>query len=118
MRTLILSPHTDDAELGCGGLITRIIEKQSPLLWVVFSTAEESLPAGLPKDTLKKEFLSVVSGLGLNEASYQIYTYQVRQLHHYRQNILENLVKIRDTFHPQLVVGPSLNDLHPPDSSQ
>ncbi|NLN20434.1 MAG: hypothetical protein GX188_00355 [Syntrophomonadaceae bacterium] len=32
MRTLILSPHTDDAELGCGGLITKLIEKQNPLL--------------------------------------------------------------------------------------
>ncbi len=54
MRALILSPHTDDAELGCGGLITWLIEKQSPLLWIVFSTAEESLPEGLPRDTLKK----------------------------------------------------------------
>ncbi|CEO89570.1 PIG-L deacetylase family protein [Syntrophaceticus schinkii] len=112
MRALILSPHTDDAELGCGGLITWLIEKQSPLLWIVFSTAEESLPEGLPRDTLKKEFLNVISGLGLNETNYQIFNYQVRRLHHYRQEVLENLVKIRDTFKPQLVVGPSLNDFH------
>ena len=105
MRTLILSPHTDDAELGCGGLITWLIEKQSPLLWIVFSTAEESIPEGLPKNTLKKEFLNVIGGLGLNKASYQIFNYQVRRLHHYRQDVLENLVKIRDTFRPQLVVA-------------
>lgn len=112
MRTLILSPHTDDAELGCGGLITWLIEKQYPLLWIVFSTAEESLPVGLPKNTLKNEFLSVISGLGLDEKSYQIFNYQVRKLHYYRQEILENLIRIRDDFRPQLVVGPSLNDIH------
>ncbi len=112
MKTLILSPHTDDAELGCGGLITWLIERQNPLLWIVFSTAEESIPEGLPKDTLKKEFLSVIYGLGLTETSYQIFNYQVRKLHHYRQDVLENLVQIRDTFKPQLVVGPSLNDFH------
>lgn len=49
MRTLILSPHTDDAELGCGGLITRIIEKQSPLLWVVFQLQRNPFPRVYPK---------------------------------------------------------------------
>ena len=50
-RVLILSPHTDDAELGCGGYITKLISENKTLLWVVFSTAEESLPDNLPPDT-------------------------------------------------------------------
>ena len=73
MRILILSPHTDDAELGCGGSITKFIEEGHEILWVVFSTAEESLPKGLPKDTLKKEFLSVMKDLGLKEENYKIF---------------------------------------------
>jgi LmbE family N-acetylglucosaminyl deacetylase len=32
---LILSPHTDDAELGCGGGIAKFVEEGHKILWVV-----------------------------------------------------------------------------------
>lgn len=112
MRILILSPHTDDAELGCGGSIVRFIEEKNELYWVVFSTAEESLPKGLPVDTLKKEFIDVVKNLGLTEDNYNICNFKVRYLHEKRQDILEQLIKIRTSFKPELVIGPSINDYH------
>lgn len=58
MNILILSPHTDDAELGCGGSIIKFIEEGHNIYWVVFSTAEESLPLDLPRDILKKRIHS------------------------------------------------------------
>jgi Uncharacterized proteins, LmbE homologs len=67
MKVLILSPHTDDAELACGGSIIKFLQEGHELLWVVFSVAEESLPKFLPKDTLKKEFLEITKHLKLNE---------------------------------------------------
>ena len=112
MKILILSPHTDDAELGCGGAIAKFIEEKHKILWIVFSTAEESLPKGLPKDTLKKEFLKVVKNLGLNEKNYKIHNFKVRHLHKNRQDVLEELIKVRDEFKPELVIIPSLNDYH------
>ncbi len=111
-RILILSPHTDDAELGCGGLICKCMVDKAELFWVVFSTAEESLPADLPKDTLIKEFISVTQCLGLSEDSYMINNFKVRKLTEKRQEVLEILVRIRNEFKPNLVVGPSLNDYH------
>lgn len=51
-KILVLSPHTDDAELGAGGTIQKYIEQKKEILWVVFSTAEESLPEGMPKNTI------------------------------------------------------------------
>ena len=30
-KILILSPHTDDAELGCGGSISKFVEEKYPL---------------------------------------------------------------------------------------
>ena len=43
---MILAPHTDDAELGCGGAIARLLEGGTRVHIAVFSTAEESLPKG------------------------------------------------------------------------
>lgn len=111
-NVLILSPHTDDAELGCGGTIIRLIEEGKNILWVVFSTAEESLREGLPADTLVLEFKNVVNKLGLNKENFIVYRFKVRHLHNKRQEILEELIKIRSDFRPDLVIGPSLNDFH------
>lgn len=112
MKILVLSPHTDDVELGCGGGIAKFISEGHNILWVVFSTAEESLPEDLPKDTLKKEFLSVMNGQGLKEDNYRVFNFKVRTLHEHRQEILEKLINLRGNFKPQMVIGPSLNDFH------
>ena len=112
MNILILSPHTDDAELGCGGSIAKFLEEGHDLFWVVFSTAEDSLPNNLPKDTLKKEFLEIVNEIGLEDDKYKIFNFKVRHLHKHRQEVLENLIQIRRIFNPELVIGPSVNDYH------
>ena len=111
-KILILSPHTDDAELGCGATICRFIEAGKEILWIVFSSAEESLPTDLPPDTLVNEFKNVVKFLGLKDENYTIYNFKVRKLFEKRQEVLEQLINIRNTFKPDLVIGPSLNDFH------
>lgn len=111
-RVLILSPHTDDAELGAGGTILKYLEQKKEIFWVVFSTAEKSLPKNLPKDTLKREFLEVANKLNLKEKQYLIKNFEVRNLDRKRQEILELLIKIRKDFNPDLVIGPSINDYH------
>jgi N-acetylglucosamine malate deacetylase 1 len=109
---LILSPHTDDAELGCGGTIARLLEEKNNIQWVVFSSAEDSLPKGMPKNTLVKEFKQVYKSLGFKDSNIEILKYRVRYLFEKRQQILEKLVELRKEFHPNLVIGPSLNDVH------
>ena len=71
-RILILSPHSDDAELGCGGTISKLVADGHEILWLCFSTAEESLPPGFAPDALKNEFQDVMSYLGLKKNSYKI----------------------------------------------
>ncbi|MBL6731310.1 MAG: PIG-L family deacetylase, partial [Bacteroidia bacterium] len=39
---LILAPHTDDAELGCGGTIARFLEEGKKMYVAAFSTARAS----------------------------------------------------------------------------
>ena len=111
-RILILSPHTDDAELGAGGTILKLIDQGAKIRWIVFSTAEESVPKGFNKNSLKKEFINVTKSLDLNENQYSIHDFKVRYLHERRQELLEILIKEKNNFNPDLVIGPSQNDLH------
>ena len=112
MNTLLLSPHTDDVELGCGGSVVKFMGAGGNVLWVVFSSAADSLPEDLPKDTLRGEFLAVAKSLGLNDKNYKVFNYQVRDFNNHRQEILQELARIGEEFKPDLVVGPSLNDFH------
>ena len=109
---LILSPHTDDAELGAGGTIIKLLENDFYIKWIVFSTAEESVPKGFNKDSLKNEFLDVIHDLNLTQNHYDIYNFKVRYLHEKRQDILDILFKEKSIFKPDLVIGPSQNDVH------
>jgi len=112
MKILLLSPHTDDVEIGCGGTVIKFLELGDNILWVGFSTAENSLQADLPRDTLVKEYLCVINGLRLNKENYKIFNFPVRDFDEYRQEILEELVIIEDKFKPDMVIGPSLKDFH------
>ena len=110
MKILVLSPHTDDAELGAGGSIIRLLEEKHEIYWIVFSSAEESLPEGMAPDTLKAEFQDVISELGIKD--YKIFDFKVRYLFEQRQTILEEMINLRDRFRPSLVITPSSYDHH------
>ena len=111
-RVLVLAPHTDDGELGAGGTISKLIELGSNVYYAAFSTAEESVPSHLPKDILKTEVKAATKRLGIKEKNLKIYNYRVRNLNYKRQDILENLIKLRAEIKPDLVLMPSLNDIH------
>jgi LmbE family N-acetylglucosaminyl deacetylase len=112
VNVLILSPHTDDAELGCGASMAKMVEEGAQILWIVFSIAEDSLPESLPKDTLGNEFMNSLKCLGLDESNAIVHKFRVRKLLERRQDILEELVRVRREFAPDLVLTPSLCDVH------
>ncbi len=111
-RILILAPHTDDGELGAGGTISKLIELGANVYYAAFSTAEESVPDHLPKDILKTEVRDATKKLGIKEENLKIYNYRVRNLNYKRQDILENLIQLRNEIKPDLILMPSLNDIH------
>ena len=111
-KVLVLAPHTDDGELGAGGFIAKLIEEGSSVIYVAFSTAEESVPEHLPKDILKTEVKEATKQLGIKPDNLIIFNYQVRKLNYVRQEILEALIKLRKEIDPDLVLLPSLNDIH------
>jgi LmbE family N-acetylglucosaminyl deacetylase len=111
-RVLVLAPHTDDAELGCGGTIARLLKDGADIFVAAFSTAEESLPPGAAPTRLRDEFLSAMQSLGIPPDKTFVFGYPVRRLSYYRQELLEELVKLRNQINPNMVFLPSASDLH------
>lgn len=109
---LILAPHTDDGEFGCGGSIAKFLEQGSNVYYIAFSTAKESVPEGLSQDILEKEVKIATKRLGIKPENLIIYGFKVRKLNYIRQDILEELVKLKKDINPDLVFIPSPNDLH------
>lgn len=110
-KVLVLAPHTDDGELGAGGAISRLIRSNSEITYVAFSTAEESVPIGFPKDILKTEVRNATKRLGIQEENLIILNYPVRKLNYHRQEILEELIELRKKEF-DIVFIPCLNDIH------
>lgn len=111
-KVLVLSPHTDDAELGAGGTIARFLEEGKDIYYIAFSGCEISVPEGLPRDTLRTECLNSTSVVGLTPENVTILHYPVRTFPEHRQDILEDLVKLRQRLEPDLVLVPSSQDMH------
>lgn len=111
-KILILAPHTDDGEFGCGGAIAKFREEKKEVYYVAFSSAEKSLKPSLPKDTLKKEVRAATLKLGVKPGNLILFDYEVRNFPCYRQQILEDMVKLNKKVHPDLVFLPSAQDTH------
>lgn len=109
-NVLVLAPHTDDGELGAGATIAKLIESGAKVTYVAFSTAEESVPDGMPKDILKTEVQAATKKLGIQ--ALIIHNFQVRKLNYARQEILEGLISLRSSNDFDLVLTPSLKDIH------
>ncbi|TMP36648.1 PIG-L deacetylase family protein [Pseudoalteromonas rubra] len=111
-NVLVLAPHTDDGELGAGATIAKLVEVGAKVTYVAFSTAEESVPEGMPKDILKTEVKKATAELGIEPSNLIIFNYQVRKLNYSRQQILEDLITLRKNSSYDLVLTPSMHDIH------
>lgn len=109
---LVLCPHPDD-EIGCGGLIAKLIEEHHPVHYCYFSNCEESTRAlGFEPSLLIDEMKESCRALGIKPENIVGYEIPVRNFPQYRQEILEIMVNLRARIEPQLVLTPCSFDLH------
>ena len=109
---LMLAPHTDDVELGCGGTLARLIEEDYKIHVAAFSSASESIPGGFPLDSLRKEFKAACLSFGLSETNIHLYDYPVRKLNFHRQEVLEDLMQLKSKLNHSVIFVPATTDLH------
>lgn len=99
-RVLVLSPHTDDGELGAGGTMARLIEEKAQIEYIAFSSTPE-----LEKEC--ERALGIFKGI-----STMFLNFKKRHYPQQRQEILQFLYDTKNKLNPDLVLTPSTRDHH------
>ena len=112
MKVLVLAPHTDDGEFGCGGTINKLVSEGHEVYYVAFSACEQSVLPQFPSDILITEVKAATQILGIKPENLILKKYEVRTFNYRRQDILDDIIKLRTEIQPDLVFVPTLTDLH------
>jgi len=111
-RVLILAPHTDDGEFGCGGTINKMISEGNEVYYAAFSACQQSVLPQFPSDILITEVKAATKKLGIKPENLILFDYDVRTFNYRRQDILDDLIRMRTNLKPDMIFLPSLNDIH------
>ena len=112
-RALVLAPHTDDGEFGCGGTMARLVEEGAEVRYVAFSIATRSLPGGLrARHARATRSRAATAELGIPAENLTVHDFDVRTFPEHRQEILELLIELWNDWQPDVVFQPSLHDIH------
>lgn len=109
---LILAPHTDDGEFGCGGTIAKYVADGVRAVYVAFSAAEQSVLPHLPRDILRTEVRKATAALGIADDDCVVLDFEVRRFPELRQPILDKMIELNRKYQPDIVFLPSINDTH------
>jgi len=102
-KALVLSPHTDDAELGCGGTIAKMIEEGWEVHIIYFSAVAERYP-NLVEEAAKS---SKIMGV-----THEILDFYTRFFPRDRQDILQALYDHSKSIQYDVVFTPTTTDIH------
>lgn len=111
-RALVLAPHTDDGEFGCGGTINSLIEQGVDVYYAAFSACKQSVLPDLPEDILITEVKAATKKLGISKDNLILFDYDVRTFNYRRQEILDDILILKKNINPDIIFMPSFNDIH------
>ena len=111
-RVLVLAPHTDDGEFGCGGTIAKFIKEGHEVYYAAFSACQQSVLPQFPSDILITEVKEATKILGIKPSNLVLFDYDVRTFGYRRQEILDDLIRLRADIKPDLVFIPTITDVH------
>jgi LmbE family N-acetylglucosaminyl deacetylase len=109
---LVLAPHTDDGEFGCGATIAKYIQEGVRVIYAAFSAAEQSVLPHLPRDILRTEVRQATSVLGIADEDCLVFDFEVRSFPEQRQKILDKMIWLQKKYQPDMVFLPSIHDTH------
>ena len=102
-KILAVSPHTDDIELGCGGLLSKY--KDIAEIDVIAFTSAQPLSTGDPVEEFYK-------AMKLINANVNFLNFEPRVLNEQRQRVLDYLWKLNQRKKYDVVICPSSYDKH------
>ena len=109
---LVLAPHADDGELGCGATVSKFVDEGKEIYTATFSIARASVKKGFPENVLDKELREASKVLNIPEDHVTVFDYPVRNFPEHRQTILDDLLHLRDKINPDIVFMPTSTDVH------
>lgn len=110
MSILVLSPHSDDAELCCGGTINKFSRNGAKVYCAIFSTPDhDSDGKHMDRSVLERESLEASAIL-----NYRIirFDFKTRTFPENRQKILDEMITLKNDISPTLVITTSSVDDH------
>ena len=109
---LVLAPHTDDGEFGCGGTISKLVASGCEVHMAAFSACESSVLKKFHPKILIDELKAATAIIGVKPEHLYLYDFNVRVFNERRQDILQTLIDLRNRLNPDLIFMPSLDDIH------
>jgi LmbE family N-acetylglucosaminyl deacetylase len=111
-KILVLAPHTDDLEFGCGGTVAKLIDDGNEVFCAAFSACRQSVRKEFPEDILITEIKAASAILGIKKENLILFDYNVRTFNYHRQEILDDILKLKAQIQPDIVFIPALTDVH------
>ncbi len=106
-KVCFIGAHPDDIELGCGALIAHI-SKSTEVLCVTLSNNQKNPLLTNVVDELYRS----MSVLGVPKDHVIAGEFETRRFPHARQEILEYMIQLKQSFHPDIVFVHTKADLH------
>lgn len=106
-KICFIGAHPDDIELGCGALIAHIAST-SEILAITLSDNQKN-PA---LTQVVKEHYQSMAALGVPRDNIFVGTFETRRFPYSRQEILEYLIEVNRTHHPEMVFVHTRADIH------
>jgi N-acetylglucosamine malate deacetylase 1 len=106
-KVCFIGAHPDDIELGCGALIAHITS-QAEVICVTLSDNQKN-PA---LQNVVNEHRASMSVLGVRPENVLVNSFETRRFPHARQEILEYLIELNRTYHPEVVFVHTKADIH------
>ncbi|NQW43062.1 MAG: PIG-L family deacetylase [Bacteroidetes bacterium] len=92
--------------------MNKLIEDGNDVYCAAFSACQQSVLKDFPSDILITGVKAASAILGVKPENLILFDYEVRTFSFQRQNILDDIIKLRTDIKPDVVFMPSLNDVH------
>ena len=115
-RVVVVAPHPDDETLGCGGSLVKHIKAGAAVKVVILTDGRKGDPLGRYKSLAKyielreTEAKKACKVLGVSDVEF--WRFGDQELVCHKAEVLTRLVKLFESFQPELIYAPSANEDH------